>query len=122
MEADSRVLVANPNLRHHKSRPRPSERAGSWDLGHCFSDHVYLARRPDLARPIYGNGRPSTKRFVPGWRSHTFESRLDAHLRHYGRLCATHRTISYKLDKSLAEESYPELEHPEALATGYVAN
>jgi hypothetical protein len=53
MERDARVLVANPNWPDPTLDSHTLEEAGPFALGHGFSDQVFLARRSELARPIY---------------------------------------------------------------------
>jgi len=93
MERDRRVLVANPNWEVDNLAAFTSEEAGAFALGHGFSDQVFLGRRAELGRPIYG------RRSVARWRypyPDSFEARVDAHLRHAGRLRATHRSAVYE--------------------------
>ena len=93
MDDDRRVLVANPNWEDPTLGRETIEEAGDFSLGHGFSDQVFLGRRSELGRPIYG------QRCVARWRypyAHSFEARVDAHLRHAGRLRATYRPAVYR--------------------------
>ncbi len=102
MERDHRVLVANPNWEIANLDSFTSEQAGQFALGHGFSDQVFLGRRAELGRPIYG------QRCIARWRypyPGSFEARIDAHLRHAGRLRATYRGAVY--------------EHPVAMGTSW---
>jgi hypothetical protein len=102
MERDPRVLVANPNWEIANLDAFTSEEADGFALGHGFSDQVFLGRRAELGRPIYG------QRCVARWRypyPDSFEARIDAHLRHAGRLRATYRAAVY--------------EHPVAMGTSW---
>jgi hypothetical protein len=104
MERDRRVLVANPNWEIANLASFTSEHAGAFALGHGFSDQVFLGRRSELGAPIYG------QRCVARWRypyPDSFEARVDAHLRHAGRLRATCRDVIY--------------EHPVAMGTSWPA-
>jgi hypothetical protein len=104
MERDRRVLVANPNWEIANLASFTCEQAGAFALGHGFSDQVFLGRRAELGAPIYG------QRCVARWRypyPDSFEARIDAHLRHAGRLRATCRDVVY--------------EHPVAMGTSWPA-
>jgi hypothetical protein len=93
LERDPRVLVANPNWEDATLERETVEHAGAFALGLGFSDQVFLGSRAELGRPIYG------QRCVARWRypyPDSFEARLDAHLRHTGRLRATHRATVYE--------------------------
>ena len=99
---DRRVLVANPNWQDPTLAAFTLEQAGPFSLGHGFSDQVFLGRRSELGRPIYGQRCLARWRYpFPG----SFEARVDAHLRHAGRLRATHRDVVY--------------EHPVAMGTSW---
>jgi hypothetical protein len=102
MERDPRVLVANPNWEIANLERFTSEDAGRFALGHGFSDQVFLGRRSELGARIYG------QRCVARWRypyPDSYEARVDAHLRHAGRLRATYRDVIY--------------EHPVAMGTAW---
>ena len=102
MARDPRVLVANPNWEIANLAAFTSEEAGDFGLGHGFSDQVFLARREEMGAPIYG------QRCIARWRypyPDSFEARVDAHLRHAGRLRATFRGAIY--------------EHPVAMGTSW---
>lgn len=109
MERDERVLVANPRWASPKLDPETIERAGRWDLGHGFSDQLYLVRRSELAGPIYDRRCVVRRRYPLAHRGYLFEARVDAYLRHSGRLRAIDRQTAYVHDDSRAGESYPEL-------------
>jgi hypothetical protein len=95
MEADARVMVANPNW----SGPRPAhetlEECGDFALGYGFSDQVYLVRRADLAQPIYGCRCLASLRYPLAHIASTFEKRVDAYMRTHRRLRATHTQAMY---------------------------
>lgn len=89
---DPRVLVANPNWEDPTLEAFTRERSGPFALGPGFSDQVFLARRADLAAPVY------RQRCLARWRypfPDSFEARVDAHLRHAGRLRATYEAVTY---------------------------
>ncbi len=91
-ERDRRVLAANPNWEIDNLDEFTLERQGAFSLGHGFSDQVFLARRSDLAQPIY------RQRSIARWRypfTFIFEARVDAWQRHHGRLRATYRDATY---------------------------
>jgi hypothetical protein len=93
MAGDPRVLVANPNWEDPTLSRFTSETAGAFALGHGFSDQVFLGRRTELGAPIY------SQRCVARWRypfPDSFEARVDAHIRHAGRLRATYRDAVYE--------------------------
>ncbi len=92
MGADRRILVANPNWQQSNVDDFTLEEHGPFALGHGFSDQVFLGRRSELGTPIY------RQRCVARWRypfPETFEARVDAYLRHAGRLRAVHREATY---------------------------
>ncbi len=97
MERDRRVLVACPNNWHY---PEPGHTAiearDDFAFGFEFSDLVFLARRAELARPIYGERSVAMFRFPLAHIGHIFEARLDAHLRRHGRLRAFHLGSTYR--------------------------
>jgi hypothetical protein len=99
---DPRVLIANPNWEIDNLADFTCEEAGPFALGPGFSDQLFLGRRSELGRPIY------RQRCVARWRypyPDSYEARVDAHLRHEGRLRATYRGATY--------------EHPVAMGTSW---
>lgn len=92
MGRDPRVIAANPNWEVDNLDSFALEQDGPFVLGHGFSDQVYLARRGDLARPIYRQRCIARRRYPFPW---IYEARIDAHQRHHGRLRATHRDAIY---------------------------
>ena len=91
MERDRRVLVACPNNWHHPEPGRTAiEAHDGFAFAYEFSDMVFLARRAELARPIYRDRSVAVFRFPLAHIGHIFEARLDAHLRRAGRLRALH--------------------------------
>jgi hypothetical protein len=90
MERDARVLVANPSWGNDADlRRHTSEWSGDFALGHGFSDQVFLARRTDLARPIYSERTIARLRYPVAHLGYIFEARLDSYMRRHGRLRAT---------------------------------
>ncbi len=96
MERDSRVLVANPNWPDPTLDRHTLEEDGPFALGHGFSDQVFLARRAELARPIYHDRTLARLRYPVAHLGDIFEARIDSHLRRSGRLRATHRHVTYE--------------------------
>jgi hypothetical protein len=95
MRRDPRVLVANPNWEVPNLRQFTFAHDGPFALGHGFSDQVFLVRRSELGRPIYNQRCVARWRYPLAHLGHIFEARLDAHLRHAGRLRATYRDAVY---------------------------
>jgi hypothetical protein len=109
MEADPRVLAANAGNRHHPAGGREEvEVRGGFSLGHGFSDQLFLARRADLARPIYRRRCVATLRYPLADLGYHFEMRVDAHMRHNGLLRASHIGSGY-------------MHPPETAGAGYAA-
>ena len=96
MERDRRVLVANPNWPDPTLDSHTLEEDGPFALGHGFSDQVFLARRSELARPIYHDRTLARLRYPVAHLGDIFEARVDSHLRRSGRLRATHREATYE--------------------------
>jgi hypothetical protein len=93
MDADARVMVANPRWyaptpRHDTLARSTLERSGRFALGLGFSDQLFLCRRSELARPIYGQRCVATRRYPMANVSRSFEARVDAWMRHHGLLRA----------------------------------
>ncbi|HEV2974906.1 MAG TPA: hypothetical protein VGX69_07885 [Solirubrobacteraceae bacterium] len=93
MDADARVMVANPRWyaptpRHDTLARTTLERSGRFALGLGFSDQLFLCRRPELAAPIYGQRCVAMRRYPMANVSRSFEARVDAWMRHHDRLRA----------------------------------
>jgi hypothetical protein len=110
MEREPRVLVANPNDWHHPAGrvERTLERRNGFALGFGFSDQLFLARRADLARPIYGERCIATARNPLAHFAYIFEMRIDAYMRHHGLLRASHLDSAYLHPPESAGGSYPD--------------
>src|SRR5262249_15840677 len=80
MDRDPRVLVANPNWTDPTVEREAIERAGEFTLGQGFSDQVFLARRAELAAPIYGRRCLALYRYPLSHIGDVFEARIDAHM------------------------------------------
>jgi hypothetical protein len=114
MEADPRVMVANPSWEAPDANGRfagveresPQTRAG-FAVGDGFSDQVFLVARASLAAPIYRQ-RCIVRLSYPGaHKAHVFEARVAAHMRHHGRLRASSLTAFYMTDAPSGRSSYP---------------
>ena len=96
MERDPRILVANPgwgntpDLRRHTC-----EEVGDFALGHGFSDQVFLARRSELACPIYNERTVARLRYPVAHLGYIFEARVDSYMRRHGRLRATYAQVTW---------------------------
>jgi hypothetical protein len=114
MQRDRRVLVANPSW----EAPAPDgRRAGverealelgdGFALGEGFSDQAFLARRAELAAPIYGQRCISLIAYPAAHKADVFEARVAAHMRHHGRLRATSLDATYEIAGDDGGSSYP---------------
>jgi hypothetical protein len=95
MERDPRIMVANPNWEFPNLEDFTMEVDGDFAIGQGFTDQAYLARRSELGRPIYRQRCVALRRYPLSYVGAIFEARVDAHMRHAGRLRATHRTAQY---------------------------
>ena len=80
---------------------------GDFSLGHGFSDQLFLARRAELAAPIYTTRCLAELRYPLAHIGPVFESRVDAHMRHHGRLRATWTRARYIHPETNVGGSYP---------------
>ncbi len=103
---DRRLLVANPSweLCTHGGAPpgvlcEALELDGDFVAGPGFSDQAFLARRADLARPIYRERCVGALIHPRTHQGMSFEARVNAHMRHNGRLRATYLGASYSIDQ-----------------------
>jgi hypothetical protein len=100
MDSDRRVMVANPRWyaptpRHDTLARESLERTGAFALGLGFSDQLFLARRSELAAPIYKQRCLAMRRYPMANVSPSFEARVDAWMRHHGRLRASFLDATY---------------------------
>jgi len=95
MARDPRVMIANPDWEDPTLAEFTLERDGDFALGYGFSDQLYLARRSELSRPIYGQRCLARLRYPLSQLACIYEARIDAHLRHHSRLRATHTGARY---------------------------
>lgn len=102
MGKDSRVAVANPRWTTSSApEEKADERSGEFLLGYGFTDHIFLVRRSEFARPIYraalpiAVGSPASLRYPTAVDSSIFEMQVDAYMRTHRRMRAMHATICY---------------------------
>src|SRR4051794_729511 len=115
MERDPRVLAAQPHWDEETLAPMTSEWSGDFALGPGFTDQVFLARRAELARPIYSQRSLSRLRFPVAHLAHIFEARVDAYMRHNGRLRAIYAPAHYTHASPSYGASYPAISRVERL-------
>lgn len=95
MERDRRVLIANPCWLPSTVANETWEETPPFALGFGFSDQVFLARRQDLAAPIYGEWCLASLRYPLSHIAQVFEARVDAYMRRHRRFRATHVGVTY---------------------------
>jgi hypothetical protein len=95
MERDPRIMVANPNWEVDNLADFTLEVDGPFAIGQGFTDQAFLARRSELGAPIYTQRCVALRRYPLSYVGAIFEARVDAHMRHAGRLRATHRDVTY---------------------------
>jgi hypothetical protein len=93
MDEDPRVMIANPRWyaptpRHDTLARSTLETVGEFALGLGFSDQLFLCRRSEMAAPIYGQRCLASRRYPMANVGLSFEARVDAWMRHHGRLRA----------------------------------
>jgi hypothetical protein len=108
MARDARVLVANPTWTAPTLERETIEWTDEFALGLGFSDQLFLARRSELARPIYGERCAARLRYPMAHVGHIFEARVDAYMRHHHRLRATYLGATYVHPENMGV-SYPAL-------------
>lgn len=86
-----KVAIGNPNNWHDGLAEREAlEIIGEVAVGFGFSDVAFLARRSDLARPIYRKVAPASWRYPLAHVEPIFEQRVDAWMRRGARMRATY--------------------------------
>ena len=115
MERDRRILVANPSWPAATLERETFESQGEFALGYGFSDLAFLARRRELAAPIYRQRCVARLRYPLAHVAHIFESRVDAYMRHAGRLRATYRGAVMSYPSHSMGTAYPPLTSRERL-------
>jgi hypothetical protein len=96
MEMDDRLLVANPLWEDATLERETQERDYSFAIGQGFSDQLYLARRADLAAPIYGQRCIARYRYPMSAVGPIFEAWVDSWMRHNGRFRLTYLHAHYR--------------------------
>jgi hypothetical protein len=107
MDADPRIVVANPDWTPSTLDEETIEQRGDFAIGRGFSDQLFLVRREDLARPIYHQRCIARLRYPIAHIGDVFEARVDAWMRHNGRLRATHTGVRYLHPVEGAGASHP---------------
>jgi hypothetical protein len=96
MGRDETLVVGNPGFLPEGLPEREALRIdGPYAIGYGFSDQVFLARRSDLARPIYRKIAPASWRYPMANIEQVFEERIDAWMRRTGRLRVTYLPVTY---------------------------
>jgi uncharacterized membrane protein len=113
MKRDRRLLAANPSWElavGNGGRPglehEEIETVDRFSIGRGFSDQLFLARREDPAAPIYGQRCLAQVRYPTAHKAAIVESRIDAHMRHHGRLRATALDATYVVEGKHGSSSY----------------
>jgi len=114
LEHDGRVLVANPASWRGEVNWSTLDHSGPFALGYGFSDAVFLARRSELARPVYRERCLISLRYPLSHIAADFEQRVDSYMRRHRRLRATHTGVVYRHPESEGG-SYPKPTFLEAL-------
>ena len=121
MQRDRRVMAANPSwyapTPEHDTLARTTlEYSGPFSLGLGFSDQLFLARRSELAAPIYGQRCLASRRYPMANVSLSFEGRVDAWMRHHDRLRANFLEATYVHPDTIGG-AYPSRRAGEKLAS-----
>lgn len=100
MQRDRRLLVANPSWhtpapRHDTLDRETLERTGEFAIGLGFSDQLFLARRAELAAPIYLERCVASRRYPMAHVTRSFEARIDSWMRHHQRMRANFLGATY---------------------------
>jgi hypothetical protein len=96
MDADPRLVVANPLWEDSTLDSTTLEYDGDFAIGQGFSDQVYLVRRTDLGAPVYNHRCIATYRYPVSAIAYVFEARVDAWMRHEKRLRLTYLPARYR--------------------------
>jgi hypothetical protein len=113
LQRDRRLLVANPSWevpaadgRRPGVEHETVEMAKGFSIGRGFSDQIFLARRGELASPIYRERCLAQIRWPTAHKAAVVESRIDAYMRHHGRLRATSLGATYVMEGKHGSSSY----------------
>jgi hypothetical protein len=107
MASDQRVLVANPSWTDPTLESETMEWCGDFAIGQGFSDQMFLVRRHEFAAPIYRQRCAVLCRSPMAHMGALFETRVDAWMRHHGRVRATYTKATYVHPPETAGVSYP---------------
>jgi len=111
LEADPRVLVANPAWYVEGQVDTLAEQqiaeVGDFGLGYGFSDQAFLVSRSDFARIDLDKVAPASWRFTLTGAVAVFEQRVDAALRRSRRLRATYTRATYVHPAAGAGSTHP---------------
>lgn len=99
------IVVGNPNNWLGVARAEALSIDGDFAVGFGFSDVAFMARRMDLARPIYRKIAPASWRYPLAHVEPIFEQRVDAWMRRSGRKRATYLPATVR--------------HPETVGVNY---
>jgi len=102
------IAVANPESWHGLAEREALSIEGRFAIGYGFSDVAFLARRSELARPIYRYLAPASWRHPLAHVEAMFEQRVDSYMRRTGRLRATWLDAIY-LHEGDAGINYPDI-------------
>jgi hypothetical protein len=102
LESRSDVLSASPEWTY-ESRMfqsdnkywRPLDTVGDFGLYYGFSDQLFLAKRTNLACPIYREFCIASLRYPLAHVKPVFEQRVDSYMRNHGYMRAVHRPSRY---------------------------
>ena len=108
MDSDPRIIVANPNwsTKGIEREMMFTSEDGKFAISYGVSDQCFLARRSDLARPIWNYKCPASLRYPLAHIAPVFEQRLDSYTRQCRKLRATYLGVSYNHINE--GQSYPE--------------
>jgi|tagenome__1003787_1003787.scaffolds.fasta_scaffold20927609_2 hypothetical protein len=121
MDRDGRVLTASPSWERPGDdgrRPGLEKETLEWvngfSIGRGFSDQLFLVRRSELAAPIYRQRCLAQVRYPTAHKAAIVESRIDAYMRHHGRLRAIASDATYVTEEEQGHSSY----RPESIGEG----
>jgi len=95
MEKNPRIKVANPTWNRNYKEAKSESRRTTWNFylaGQGFSDQLFLVRREDFQKPIYGEIRPDSHHYPRG---DVFEKRVFSYMKNRGWERITFRRGSY---------------------------
>jgi hypothetical protein len=95
MEKDENIKVANPTWNRNFPEARRESYRTTWNFYRArqgFSDQLFLVRKNDFRRPIYGEIRPDSHHYPRG---DVFEKRVFSYMKNRGWERITYRRGSY---------------------------